>query len=115
MDRYYFLGISLKKALNNFYENQLNDSLVLGATCKGGPSNSAGAQRHSGASMLTLDLYGNGSKDLLLGDVGYSNLTRLQNGGTPNSANMITVDYHYDGDDSKEVVMPTFPVLFLWM
>ncbi len=96
----------------NFYENQLNDSLVLGATCKGGPSNSAGAQRHSGASMLTLDLYGNGSKDLLLGDVGYSNLTRLQNGGTPNSANMITVDYHYDGDDSKEVVMPTFPVSF---
>ena len=96
----------------NFFENQLTDSLVLNAQCKGGGSTQSGAQRHTGASMLTLDLYGNGLKDLLLSDLGYSNLIQLRNGGTIGEADMISVDYHYAGNGSKVVDFPTFPLPF---
>jgi len=96
-----------------FYENQLNDSIVLGASCKGGKSVNSGGNvsRHLGASLTTLDLYGNNLKDLLIGDVGYNNLSMLKNGGTQNDAYMISVDYHYPtGPDAVD--MPTFPVAF---
>ena len=100
------------KCWGNFYENVLNDSIVLGAVCKGGESNSGGVARHSGGAMLALDLFGNGVKDLLLTDMGYPNVLRLKNGGDPNAANMTNVDYHYAGNGSKEVDFPTFPASF---
>lgn len=37
---------------------------------------------HSGSSVLALDLDGNGVKELVLGDISFSNLLSLQNGGT---------------------------------
>ncbi|UTW68059.1 T9SS type A sorting domain-containing protein [bacterium SCSIO 12643] len=97
-----------------FYENQLNDSLVLGASCKTGVSGNPGGgnvARHLGATVNALDLYGNGLKDVLLGDVGYNNLIMVRNGGTINDAYMITVEYHYPaGPDAVEI--PTFPGSF---
>jgi len=108
-----FLLETTNTCWGNFYENQQNDSIVLGAVCKGGPGGgSSGAQRHSGAAMLTLDLTANGAKDLLMSDMGYSNLSYLRNGGTPSAANMLSVDYHYSGNGSKVIDFPTFPVPF---
>ena len=106
------------KCWGMFYENVLNDSIVLGANCKGGEGDengeggSSSAARHSGGAMLTLDLFANGVKDLLLADMGYPNMVRLKNGGDPNAANMISVDYHYAGNGSKEIEIPTFPASF---
>jgi hypothetical protein len=98
----------------SFYENQLNDSLVLGASCKaavGGTPGGGSAARHLGGTINTLDLHGNDLKDVLIGDVGYNNLVMVRNGGTQNDAYMTTVEYHYpSGPDPVD--LPTFPGSF---
>lgn len=86
-----------------------NDSVILGAGCKRSPN---GGQRHSGSAILTLDLFNNGLKDLLLGDNSYDNLIRLENGGSLNADKMISVDYHYAGNGSKEVQLMNFVAAF---
>lgn len=101
----------------NFYENQLNDSLVLGATCKGGgddaaEASSGSAARHSGATLLTLDLFQNGLPDLIMGDVGYPHVAMVKNGGTLAAANMVSVEYNYPATNSKPIYIPSFPITF---
>lgn len=97
-----------------FYENQLNDSLVLGASCKTSVSGNPGGgnvARHLGATVNAIELHGHGLKDVLLGDIGYNNLIMVRNGGTVDDAYMITVDYHYPtGPDAVD--LPTFPGSF---
>ena len=96
----------------HFFENQLNDSIVLNASCKGGGGHNGSVQRHTGATLTTLSLHGNNKPDLLMGDVGYNNLVMLENGGTHADANMIKVDYHYPGSTNVAVDLPNFPVAF---
>ena len=96
----------------NFHENQLNDSIVLNSGCKSNGGGNGSAARHTGATLTTLDLYGNGAVDLLMGDIGYNNLVMLRNGGTSISASMISVDYHYPGSTNVEIDIPTFPVAY---
>ncbi|MCK4288359.1 MAG: VCBS repeat-containing protein, partial [Bacteroidales bacterium] len=49
-------------------------------------------QRHTGSTFLVIDLDGDNDKDLILGDVDYPNLIELINGGTPDTAFMISQD-----------------------
>lgn len=60
-----------------------------------------GGSRHSGGSILALDLNGSGLQDLIIGDVSYNNLTMLINGGTnPNdNALMVSFDANYPSYD----------------
>ncbi len=96
----------------NFYESQLNDSIVLGASCKsqGGTTGPSG-QRHTGATMLTLDMDNDGVKELVLGDVDYLDLSLLSNGGTPTAANMVAVDYDFPSTNVP-VNLETFPAAY---
>ena len=48
--------------------------------------------RHTGSTFLLIDLDGDDDKDLVLGDVDYPNLVELINGGTADSAFMISQD-----------------------
>jgi len=48
--------------------------------------------KHTGSTMLALDLNGDGLKDLVLGDVDFPNLIALFNGGTPDTAFMVAYD-----------------------
>lgn len=95
----------------NFYEHPQTDSIVLNYNCKGSTS-TAGPQRHTGGTITTLDLTANGVKDLLLGDVGYSNLLMLKNGGTKTAAHMVSVDYNYPGSTNVAINLPSFPAAF---
>lgn len=49
--------------------------------------------KHSGSTVLALDLDANGVKDLILGDVSYPSLTALINGGTVPNSNSAMVSY----------------------
>ena len=50
------------------------------------------APKHTGSTMLAVDLNGDGLKDLVLGDVDFPNLSALFNGGTPDTAIMVAFD-----------------------
>ncbi|UTW68060.1 T9SS type A sorting domain-containing protein [bacterium SCSIO 12643] len=102
-----------KSCWGKFHEDHMTDSLVLNSYCGGRVSGNPGSgnvARHPGATLTTLDLFGNGLKDVLLGDVGYNNLVMLRNGGDIDEAYMTTVNYHYP--DPYPVDMPTFPASF---
>ncbi len=48
--------------------------------------------RHTGSTLFAYDFFGNGLKDLLVGDVDYPQLILLRNGGTLDSAYIISQD-----------------------
>ena len=66
-----------------FYENGLNNGVVLNDTCQyniNNPQKYDGNKKHSGSTLLTLDVDANNSKELVLGDVSYNNFVMLTNG-----------------------------------
>jgi hypothetical protein len=96
-----------------FIEDVRNDSIKLGYNCKGGgSSNSGSVARHTGGTLTTIDLTNSGAKDLLIGDAGYSNIIKLENGGTNTAAKMTSVDYSYPGSTNVAIDLPIFPVTF---
>lgn len=64
--------------------------------------------KHIGSTFLAIDLDGNGTKDLLLGDFDFPNLKALINGGTPDSAHMISQDTLFPSY-TRQVNLFSFP------
>lgn len=80
-----------------FKENAASNSVTLYDTCssnvpspegysKHSKEHNKGGNKHSGSTLFTLDVDGNNSKDLVLGDVSFNNFTLLYNGD--NSINL---------------------------
>lgn len=71
------------------------------------------ALRHSGSTVLTIDENGDGVKDVLLGDVSYSKMSMLINGGViPNSnSSMIVQDTTFPSYDMP-INLKIFPAAF---
>lgn len=68
-----------------FHENNTNNGVTLYDTCQwniSNPQKPSGGNKHSGSTLLTLDVDANNSKDLVLGDVSFNNLVLLTNGDT---------------------------------
>ncbi|MBW6461264.1 MAG: VCBS repeat-containing protein, partial [Bacteroidales bacterium] len=51
--------------------------------------------RHTGSTFQLLDLNGDGLTDLLLGDTDYPNLVALYNGGTADTAMMVSYEWNF--------------------
>jgi hypothetical protein len=70
-------------------------------------------ERHAGSTLLAVDYNNNGVMDLILGDVAYPNLVKLQNGGmAPNTnSSMVSVDYFFPGNTTPANVT-LFPAAF---
>jgi len=113
-----------------FKEDQNNNSILLSNTefpCGSGnlPNPQLGTHtgneseeksdqvRHSGSTVLALDLDANGVLDLVLGDVAYPNLTALINGGTAPNMNspMISQDGGFPSS-SVAANMQLFPASY---
>lgn len=67
-----------------FSENLSNNSVTFFDTCSSNVANpelvvNNNAKKHSGSSLFTLDVDANNTKDLVLGDVTFSNMTLLYN------------------------------------
>lgn len=69
--------------------------------------------RHAGSTVLALDYNNNGVMDLILGDIAYPNLVKMQNGGTsPNTnSSMISVEYFFP-NNSTPASVTLFPTAF---
>ena len=78
----------------DFYEG-LNTYVLDCFNCLCPPitiNSSSRSGKHAGSSLIAMDVDGDLDKDLILGDVSYTNLNLLINGGTPQNAHIIMVD-----------------------
>lgn len=96
-----------------FSENFANNSVQLNINCKGGmvapDPNSANNPMHAGSTMLAFDPNKDSLIDLMLGDISFTNLNLLINGGTKTNAQITAQDStfpHY----SLPVNLLIFPV-----
>lgn len=95
-------------------ENEQTASLTMHAPCPakcGVPfdSLSGKSDRHTGSTLLPLDLTGDGVMDMLIGDVDYPNLTALYNGGDPDSAHITSQDTTFPSASAQIVDIMAFP------
>jgi hypothetical protein len=95
----------------DFSENSMNNKLSLNITCpwRDDTNNTSKTTRHTGSTMLADDFNNDGLTDLILGDVDYFNLIKLTNGGTADSAHMISQDTLFPSE-SIAVNFNSFPV-----
>jgi len=97
-----------------FAENGLNNDIILGVSCLtggGGYIDDTKSGRHSGSTLLAIDLDGDLDKELILGDISFSNMVMVTNGGSPNSAAMNAVDTEFPSN-SVPVDLAIFPASF---
>ena len=106
------------KCWGYFSENASNNSVNLDDTCGFNVSNPelTGEEeqrvlRHSGSSILALDMDGDVDKEIVLGDVSFRNMVMLTNGGSPSSAYMTAQDTTFPSN-SLPVDLPIFPAGF---
>lgn len=103
-----------------FKESEGGNKITLNAPCE---TNDQGMQnamdqtqksktRHTGSTLLATDLNNDGLKDLILGDVDYPGLIALINGGTIDSAVMVSQDTLFPGIPDP-VHLFSFPVVSL--
>jgi hypothetical protein len=119
-----------------FRENLSSNSVTLYDTCSfnvPNPEKNIGGNKHTGSTLLTLDVDANNSKELVLGDVSFDNLTLLINSdaspnltassitsqdslfpannvsSTPTSINIFPAGYYLDvnNDNVKDLIVST--------
>ncbi len=94
----------------SFEENESSNVLQLNSDCQSKNSN-LDNQRHSGSTMLLIDLNGDNKKDIVIGDVDYPHLISLINGGTSDTAIMVSQDTLFP-TLSKPVRLFSMPAAF---
>jgi len=71
-----------------FEEGEDDNSIILNSDCG---QRDRDQTRHVGSTLLAYDYTGNGLKDLILGDIDYPGIVFLENGGTIDEANMVSM------------------------
>ncbi|HEX8530050.1 MAG TPA: VCBS repeat-containing protein, partial [Cytophagales bacterium] len=86
------------------------DGFVLDAPCEDHQHSPGGRIKHTGLSLLAVDLDGNGLKDLLVGSVSCDKISALLNGGTPTDAQITQVLSDFPAGNAARV--NAFPAAF---
>ena len=94
-----------------FSEDGNNNTVSLFDTCEVNVADPEKSGRHAGSTVLSIDLDGDGDKDLLLGDITYNNLVMLRNGGTPSAASMVEQEVDFPSYDVP-VDITVFPAAY---
>ena len=68
-------------------------------------------QRHPGSTVMTYDQEGNGTKEVVLGDISFNCLNMMTNGGTPSQALMVAQDTAFP-TYNVPVDLAVFPAAF---
>ena len=98
----------------NFIESSVYNSVIMDFNCNNSNkmpmSVSASGSKHSGSTLLVTDLNNDSLFDLILGDVDYSTIIALTNGGNRDSAHMVSQDTTFPSYDAF-INLISFPVV----
>lgn len=94
----------------DFYESGLSAEIIMN-NCGEGKS-AAHNEMHPGSTLLTLDIDGDGDRELITGDINSNFLTFMLNGGTKDDALITMVDPNYPSTNIPVDVL-SFPASFL--
>lgn len=99
------------KCWGKFAESEEMNSIYLNTFCiyKSSKSDDSKSNKHTGSTMLPINLNGDSLMDLLLGDVDFFTLNGLINGGSRDSAHIISQDTMFPSYDTT-INMVTFPL-----
>ena len=98
-----------------FYESGISEIIDLSPdpdSCANDFGGNSAEDRHAGSTLLTLDYDNDNDKELILGDLSFSNLNMLTNGGSNVSAHMIDQDT-FSPTNTLPVDLPIFPASFM--
>ncbi len=100
------------KCWGKFAESSDNNIDILNVFCnyKSNDIDSSKTPKHTGSTLLALDIDSDTVKDLLLGDVDYFTINLLKNGGTLDSAYITSKDTNFPSYDTA-INIVTFPVM----
>ncbi|WNJ18958.1 FG-GAP-like repeat-containing protein [Pontibacter sp. G13] len=83
-------------------EDAATNTMTLGVFCKNNSGSGSGDNGlHAGSTLLALDLNNDGSKELVVGDIGFNTMVKLDNTGTPD---------HADITDQTNQWPPSYPI-----
>ncbi|MDP7243734.1 MAG: T9SS type A sorting domain-containing protein [Flavobacteriales bacterium] len=108
-----------KSCWGNFFEG-LNSYLINCTACSSDSCSPAytstanSKQKHSGSTLLAIDVDDDSDKDLILGDISYNNLNLLINGGDSSNANISAIDSVFPANNNNTlgVDLHLFPASF---
>ena len=108
-----------KSCWGNFFEG-LNSYLINCTACSSDSCSPAytstanSKQKHSGSTLLAIDVDDDSDKDLILGDISYNNLNLLINGGDSSNANISAIDSIFPANNNNTlgVDLHLFPASF---
>lgn len=100
---------NVTRCWGRFMESFTDNSVTLD-TCLFGFA-TGGNNRHAGSTLLAIDLTGDGLRDLLIGDVTFTNVVKLVNGGSTQLAEMISQETNFPANDVP-VDLTLFPGMF---
>jgi hypothetical protein len=97
-----------------FAESEDSEEILLGQDCFNVVDPKFGdIKHHTGSTLLMLDINNDGFNELVMGDISYSSLTTVVNGGPsitgPDS--ITSVDYYFP-NNNEELVLNNFPASF---
>jgi hypothetical protein len=100
------------KCWGKFAESETTNAVYLHQNCSNKAAKASGGNgvKHTGSTLLVTDLNNDTIKDLILGDVDFFTVNALINGGTLDSAHMISQDTTYP-NNTQMVDVVTFPVI----
>lgn len=100
------------KCWGKFAESENNNSVLLDQNCgyTANKSESKNGLKHTGSTLLAVDLNNDTLLDLILGDVDYFTVNKLTNGGTLDSAHMISQDTTFP-INTRYINTISFPVV----
>ncbi|CAN5175475.1 VCBS repeat-containing protein [soil metagenome] len=107
------LGFDIKSyCWDEFSESGITQAVDLFEPC-GSPKDGGGegAARHTGSALLAFDENADGPKELILGDISFNNLVKLDNGGRLDSAYAVAQDTFFPAYD-RPAIVPIFPAAF---
>jgi len=97
-----------KACWGNFFEG-LNSYLINCTACSPDSCSPAytattySKQKHSGSTLLAIDVDDDSDKDLILGDISYNNLNLLVNGGDSANANISAIDSIFPTNNNNTI------------